>query len=150
MAQTLTRVLVHFITSTKERQPFITPDIEPALHRYIGGIARNLDSPCLAIGGDVDHFHALISLSKNISLANLALNLKRDSSRWIKAKGGAMARFRWQDGYSTFSIGEAQVETLKRYIARQHEHHRKVSFQDELRIFLRKYKMEYDERYIWL
>jgi len=149
MAQTLTSLLVHIIFSTKDRVKLIHNEDEEELYKYMCGILRNHDSPCLAINGTEDHVHLLISQSKNIALADLLEDLKKDSSKWIKTMGRDYRDFYWQGGYAAFSIGESGVEPLKRYIANQKEHHKKRTFQDELRALLKKYKVEYDERYIW-
>ncbi len=148
MAQTLTSLLVHVVFSTKNRQPWITPEARAPLYRYMGGIARNHRSPMLAAGGVSDHVHLLISLSKNIALAPLVMDLKKDSSKWIKGEIGRRA-FAWQDGYEGFTIGQSQVAALERYFERQEAHHRRVTFQDEMRAFFRKYHVAYDERYVW-
>jgi REP element-mobilizing transposase RayT len=149
MAQTLTKLLVHVVFSTKHRDPLITEAVAPELHNYLCGIARNHESPVLAVGGMPDHVHLLVSQSKNIAVASLLQNLKKDSSKWIKTKGPTFADFTWQEGYGAFTIGESQVGTLRRYIDRQAEHHRTMSFQDELRAILTKYKVPYDEQYVW-
>jgi putative transposase len=149
MPQSLSCLLVHIVFSTKNRRPFIDPAIEPELHAYLGGICRDMKSPALDINGAEDHVHILCSLSKTVCVADLIEEIKTGSSKWIKTKGHDYAAFYWQTGYSAFSIGRSGEAALKRYIARQKEHHRKVSFQDELRTFLRKYGVEYDERYIW-
>ena len=149
MAQTLTRILIHTIFSTKNRQPLIPPEIEPELYPYIVTIGRNLGSPVLAIGGTSDHLHLLLSLSKTEALADVVMHIKKDSSLWIKTKGAQFDGFHWQDGYAGLSIGQSQLEIIRRYLARQKEHHRKTTFQDELLTFLKKYNVEYDERYLW-
>jgi REP element-mobilizing transposase RayT len=136
VAQTLTRLLVHVIYSTKNREPLITSEIAPERHRYLGGIARNHTSPALTIGGAQDHVHLLISLAKTITISDLLMHLKRDSSKWIKSKGPGFADFAWQEGYGAFTIGESQVEAFTRYIETQEEHHRTRSFQDEFRAIL--------------
>lgn len=94
MAHTYTRLLVHVVFSTKDRAPLITPETEPLLFRYIGGICRSLDSPLLASGGTADHIHLLISQSKNIALAPLVMNIKKESSKWLKTQPGRYARFK--------------------------------------------------------
>ena len=109
MAQTLTRLLVHVVFSTKDRCNWITRAVEPELYAYLGGICRNRESPALAIGGTENHIHLLTSLSKKIALADLMMTLKKDFSKWIKAKGDVFRDFHWQDGYGAFSIGESQV-----------------------------------------
>lgn len=147
MAQTLTRILVHLIFSTKERARLIPSELEKDLYAYLGGICRNLQSPLLDAGGDADHVHLVVSLAKTISVADLLLPLKRDSSSWMKSHG--TTDFYWQDGYAAFSVGESQLPVLHRYLARQKEHHRRKTFKEELLAFLERYKVQYDERYLW-
>jgi REP element-mobilizing transposase RayT len=149
MAQTLVSLQVHVIFSTKNRLELITPEIEPDLFAYIGGILHNNKSKLIAANGTADHIHLLISLSKNIGLSELIGDIKRDSSAWIKTQDSQFSNFHWQDGYGAFSIGQSQVKTVKDYIARQKIKHDKVDFKDELREFLRKYEIEFDERYLW-
>ncbi|MBY0311164.1 MAG: IS200/IS605 family transposase [Phycisphaerales bacterium] len=149
MASTLTKLLIHITFSTKNRIAIIPESIEPDLYSYIGGICRSMDSPLLAMGGTVDHVHMMISLSKTQSISALMLEVKRDSSKWIKLRDESLEAFAWQDGYFAFSIGESAANALRKYIAHQREHHRAVDFRDEVREFLRKYGIEWDERYIW-
>jgi len=149
MAQTLVRVLVHLIFSTKNRTNLIHTDVESELHRYLAGIANNRDSPCFAVNGNSDHVHMLVSQSKNLALAELVAEVKKGSSKWIKTKGAALRTFHWQDGYAAFSVTPSKAAAVERYIARQKEHHRKRSFQEELILFLRKHGVEHDERYVW-
>ena len=118
------------------------PGIE---HRSFRSRSRN-GCALLAAGGTADHVHLLVSLSKSISVVELLLPLKRDSSAWMK---DAAPEFSWQDGYGAFSVGESQVEALRAYFAKQKEHHRTATFQDEYRTLLRKYGVEFDERYVW-
>ncbi len=148
MPQSLSKVLVHLIFSTKHREPLIGPEIRPRLHAYMVGILDNLQSPSLQTGGVADHVHSLFLLHRTISQADLIEEVKKSSSKWMKAEGGVRG-FTWQTGYGAFSIGESQADTVIRYIQKQEEHHRKVSFQDEFRKFLARYKVPYDERYVW-
>jgi len=149
MAQTLVSLYVHIIFSTKNRINIIQPEVEPGLFAYMGGIANNNKSKLLAAGGTENHVPLLASLSKNICLSEFVGDIKRDSSVWIKTQGSLYRKFHWQDGYGAFSVGYTQIDSVKRYIARQKEHHARVSFEDEFRYFLKKYKVEYDERFIW-
>ena len=149
MAQTLVKLYVHVIFSTKNRADFIKPEIEEELFAYIGGITNNNKSKLLEANGTMNHIHLLVSMSKNIELSELVGDIKRDSSKWIKTNGAAYRNFHWQDGYGAFSVGYTQIEDVKNYIASQKEHHRKISFEDEFRYFLKKYDVEYDERYVW-
>ena len=150
MAQTLVNILVHMIFSTKERRHLIKTEIQPTLYAYMAGTLKNLDSPCLAIGGTSNHVHLLTALSKKAALSDVIGELKKSSSKWMKTKGPAYTRFAWQEGYGAFSIGQSQVAVLKRYIARQEEHHKTKSFESELLDTLRKYAVTYDERYLWV
>jgi putative transposase len=119
------------------------------MHAYLGGIFRQLGSPPLTIGGTADHVHAFCQLSRTMSVADLLRELKRDSSIWIKEQSVEMANFHWQDGYGAFSVGRERLDVVRRYIDNQEEHHRQRSFQEEYRVILGEYGVEYDERYVW-
>jgi putative transposase len=149
MGQSLVKNYLHIIYSTKNRQPFIQPPIETELYSYLGGICNKHECQALKVGGYVDHVHILCMLSKKITLVNFIEHLKVHSSKWMKTKGEEFHNFYWQDGYGAFSVNPTQIETVIKYIANQHEHHRKKTYQDEYRGFLKKYKVEYDERYVW-
>ena len=149
MAQTLTSLLVHIVFSTKHRVSIITPEIEPELFAYIGGILKNNSSPLLAAGGTSDHIHLLVSQSKNIALSLLIQDVKKDSSIWIKTQSEIFKDFHWQDGYGAFSVSKSEVPRVKLYIANQKEHHRKQTFQEELINLLEEHGIKYDERYLW-
>ena len=149
MAQSLSSILIHLVFSTKFREPLITPDVEPALHAYLSVVFRNCKSPSLLVGGQTDHIHALFALHRTCAVADVVEEVKKSSSKWIKTQGREWRDFQWQAGYGAFSIGQSNVETVKRYIANQKEHHRHKTFQDEFRGLLEKYEISYDERYVW-
>jgi REP element-mobilizing transposase RayT len=140
--------LVHLIFSTKHREPIIAPEIRPRLHGYMVGVLANLKSPSVQIGGVADHVHILLVLGRSISQAELVEEVKRSTSKWMKSDGNT-AGFSWQSGYGAFSIGESQTETVTHYIQRQEEHHRTVTFQEEYLKFLERYRVVWDERYVW-
>jgi len=149
MPQSLSSILIHLIFSTKNHEPFITEEIEKELYPYMATIFKGLKSPSLTIGGTTDHVHVLFSLSRVINIADLVEEVKTESSKWIKTKGAEFRNFHWQRGYGAFSIGQSQLSSVKRYIARQKVHHQRVKFQDEYRKFLKSYGIDYDERYVW-
>ena len=149
MPQSLSSILIHLIFSTKNREPFLMPEIEVELYPYMASIFKALKSPALIINGTSDHLHTLFSLSRVVTIAELVEEVKTESSKWIKTKGRDFRNFHWQSGYGAFSIAHSQVSPVKRYIRRQKEHHRRVNFQDEYRKFLKAYEVEYDERYVW-
>jgi REP element-mobilizing transposase RayT len=145
MPQSLAKILVHTVFSTKERRPFLREE----LHRYLGGFLSNLDCQPIVAGGVEDHVHLLCALSRTCEPAEMVKELKRGSSLWLKTKGPELRDFAWQNGYGIFSIGFSQISSVRDYLAGQEEHHRKVSFQDEFRQLLRRYEIEFDERYVW-
>jgi REP element-mobilizing transposase RayT len=149
MAQTLVSQLMHVVFSTKHRSPLIRPEIEPALFPYLGGIARQFGSRCLAVNGTEDHVHLLVSLAKTIALSDLVREIKKGSSAWMREKWATPQRFRWQEGYGAFSVSRSNVPAVERYIASQKAHHRRVSFEDEYLALLTKNGVEFDERYLW-
>jgi putative transposase len=150
MPQSLAKVIVHIVFSTKNRHPFLADrDIRKEMHAYLGGTASQLECPVLTVGGVSDHVHILCILSRNLSIAKLVGDIKRSSSKWVKTKGRMLTKFAWQNGYGVFSVGQSEIERVKAYIAAQEEHHGKKTFQDEYRSFMKEYGMEYDERYVW-
>ena len=150
MPQSLSAVYIHLTFSTKDRRPFLADKtVREALHRQLGRISKELDCDPMLVGGVADHVHVLARLGRTITLADWVKELKRVSSLWMKEQGSAYADFRWQAGYACFSVSMSNVNLVKAYIANQEEHHRKKSFEDELRELLRKHEIEFDERYVW-
>lgn len=149
MAQSLVKNYLHIIFSTKNRQPLIDELIEKDMFSYLGGICKGFESYPLMIGGHRDHVHILCHLSKKIALIKFMQELKAQSSKWIKPMGERYENFYWQDGYGAFSVTPSEIESVKRYLENQHEHHRNRTFQEEYREFLRVNDVEYDERYLW-
>lgn len=149
MGQSLVKNYVHIVFSTKHRVPFIQEPVQPELYSYLGGICKRLECHPIKIGGHTDHIHILCMLSKKIALMKLLEEVKSHSSKWMKTIGEKLKEFYWQDGYGAFSVNPTEVDVVKRYIENQKEHHKKITFQDEYRAFLKKYNVEYDERYVW-
>ena len=150
MPQSLARLYVHIVYSTKHRCRFLADkDIREEMHAYLGWVCRNQECPALIVGGIADHVHILIRLSRLISIADFLKELKIQSSKWVKTRGGILTKFQWQSGYGAFSVGQDELDRVVSYIRDQEEHHRKKTFQEEYRRFLREYRIEYDERYVW-
>ena len=149
MGQSLVKNYLHIVFSTKHRQHLIHKPVNEELYNYLGGICRDLECYPVIVGGHTDHVHILCMLSKKIALMKLLEEVKSHSSKWMKTKAESLANFYWQDGYGAFSVNPSQIEVVKTYIQNQEEHHRKKTFQNEYRAFLKKYNMEYDERYVW-
>jgi REP element-mobilizing transposase RayT len=150
MSQSLSKILVHSVFSTKERRPFLRDlGLREEMHHYIGGILAKLDCQPVVVGGVEDHIHLLCALARTSAASDMVKEVKRGSSLWIKTKGQDLKNFSWQSGFGIFSIGFSQLPDVKRYIEGQAEHHRKISYQDEFRELLKRYEIEYDERYVW-
>lgn len=150
MAQSLAQLWTHLIFSTKNRFPFLTDKLFRAdVHAYLATMLRQYDCETLIVGGVEDHIHALFALSRNYSIATVVKEIKRPSSSWIKATSPRLAKFYWQAGYGAFSVSQSNLEDVIRYIENQEDHHRRITFQEEYRAFLKAYGIEYDERYVW-
>ena len=150
MPQSLANVLVHVVFSTKERRALLqNTDHRDDMHRYLAGISAKLDCPVIIVGGPADHVHLLANQSRTIALAEWVKELKRASSLWAKDKTQQWSLFQWQAGYGAFSVSQSQKERVQEYTQSQEEHHRRISFQDELRKIFEKHGMAFDERYVW-
>jgi len=150
MAQSLAKLLVHLIYSTKNREPLLKDDVlRDELHRYSAGILKEWDSPAILINSVDDHVHILFLPSKKHALIRIVGEVKKGSSKWLKSKAPSLANFHWQNGYGAFSVSQSGVDDLGKYIANQKEHHRHRTFQEEFREFLKRYEVTYDERYVW-
>ncbi|HEY2973906.1 MAG TPA: transposase [Pyrinomonadaceae bacterium] len=145
MSQSLAKIWTHLIFSTKERYPFLSDEtVRHDMHSYLAKVLKANNCPTLLVGGDSD-----VVLSKNHSIASIVWAIKRSSSKWVKGEGASLRKFHWQEGYGAFSVSQSDVERVERYILNQETHHRRKTFQDEFRGFLKKYQVDYDERYVW-
>ncbi|MES2392591.1 MAG: IS200/IS605 family transposase [Acidobacteriota bacterium] len=149
MPQSLSLIILHIIFSTKNRTPCLDANTSSELYLYLATIARNLDCECFRAGGVRDHVHLAIRLPRTLTVATLLEDLKTNSTKWLKSKSPNFKTFAWQRGYGAFSVGPSDLPALLAYIDTQEEHHRKHSFEDELRALLKKYGVEHDERYMW-
>ena len=146
---TYTCLHYHIVFSTKGRNRLITPAIRTRLHEYMGGIVRGAEGRPIQIGGADDHVHLLVTLTQKIAISDFLRALKASSSGWVHDNFPGAAEFKWQIGYAAFTVSHSAIESVKAYIANQEEHHRQMSFQDELRALLKRHEIEFDEKYIW-
>ena len=150
MSQSLVKNYLHLVFSTKLRNAWLPVDCRSKLFAYQSGILKNLDSTVVEINGVEDHVHILFLLSKNHALKTVIEEVKKGSSKWMKTLDGTKnVNFYWQGGYGAFSVSQSKVEVVRKYIQNQEEHHRKVTFQDELRELFRLHEIDFDERYGW-
>jgi REP element-mobilizing transposase RayT len=149
MPQSLSRILIHLIFSTKHRMPVLSPSISRELHLYLSGVLRNHDCPPLVVGGVEDHIHLVFGLSRTHSISEIVEKVKTSSSKWIKTKGAEFSQFHWQNGYGAFSVSHSQAHHVVRYVQSQDRHHRLKTFQQEFRAFLEQHHVAFDEAYVW-
>jgi putative transposase len=139
----------HCVFSTKERRRLITPDLRERLWPFLGGIARQNKMKALEIGGVEDHVHILLSLPATITVSKAMQLIKGSSSKWVHETFPEHRQFAWQEEYGAFSVSVSQLEKTVEYIREQPEHHRKMTFQDEFLVLLKRHRVEYDERFLW-
>jgi putative transposase len=149
MPQSLACLHHHLIFSTKNRSPDISTDLQPRLYEYIGGVLRAQHCCLIAAGGTPDHVHLLVSLSRELSIAQTLNLMKSNSSKWIHDTFPEHRAFAWQAGYGAFAVSFSHLDGVRNYLANQEEHHRRRTFQEEFRDFLKRHQIEYDERYVW-
>ena len=148
MPQSFVSLPVHLVFSTKHREPLLQDEPRVRLFEYMGGTLRSQQSKLLAAGGMPDHVHLLVSLNKQVALADLLRHSKSSSSKWLHDTFSEMRGFAWQSGYGAFAVSHSNLPEVKRYIANQAEHHFARSFQEEFIALLTKHEIEYDERYL--
>jgi putative transposase len=149
MPQSLSKILLHLVFSTKNRRPWIDEAIRADLHAYLAGTCRAIGSDAHRVGGTEDHIHIACSLPRTLTISKLLEEIKTSSSVWAKQKGPSYAGFSWQAGYGAFSLGQSQMPSLLTYIDGQKEHHETRTFKEELVAFLAKYGIEHKEEYLW-
>lgn len=149
MPQSLHVLTTHIVFSTKARHPWLTADIRPRVWAYMSRILQNLECYSITAGGAADHVHVLCNLTKKHAPMKVLEVLKKDSSKFVKTLGDDLAGFHWQDGYGLFSVSPSHCEAVRRYVLNQQEHHKRETFQEELVRLLKRYRADYDERYLW-
>ena len=150
MAQSLSRLWTHLIFSTKDRFPFLNDKVlRSEMHAYLASMLQAHKCETLIVGGVEDHTHSLFAIPRTHAIASIVKEVKRTSSSWIKGVSSRQSKFHWQGGYAAFSVSQSNLADVIRYIENQEEHHKRVSFQDEYRSFLKAYSVEFDERYVW-
>jgi len=147
MPHSYARIAIHLIFSTKYRRPIIPDDLRGELQAYIIGILRNLDSPSINTNSSSDHVHSLFLLSRKQALEHVVEEVKRGSSKLLKTKGARFADFHWQVGYAAFSVAQDDIESVSAYIDNQQEHHKQVSFTDEIRTIFEECGYPLDEHF---
>lgn len=149
MANTFTQIYIHIVFSVKGRENLIHANWKDELHKYICGIVNGQQQKVYAIGGMPDHIHLLLSIKPDISVSELVRDIKSNSSKWINEKKLVLGKFQWQAGFGAFSYGQSQLDVVISYINNQEQHHRKKSFKEEYIEMLTKFKIDYNEKYLF-
>ena len=149
MPQSLSKVIVHIVFSTKEREPWLDENVRARTHAYLATVCRDLGAELAHVGGVADHVHIVTMLPRTLSQAQLIEHIKKTSSKWIKTVDIRYRAFSWQRGYGAFSVSPSQLRMVVQYVESQPEHHRTCTFQEEYRKILRKHGVDFDERYVW-
>jgi len=149
MPQSLSKVILHIIFSTKNREPWLESNVLPRVHAYVATICRDLGAELVRVGGVVDHVHIVTTLPRTVSQAQLIEQIKKASSKWIKALDARYRGFFWQRGYGAFSVSPSQLDAVLQYVETRDEHHHTRTFQEEYRELLRGHGVDFDERYVW-
>ena len=149
MPQSLSKVILHILFSTKKRELWLDSNVRPRMHAYLETICRDLGAELVCVGGVADHVHIVTSLPRTVSQAQLVEQIKKASSKWIKQLDPRYRGFFWQRGYAAFSVSPSQLEAVLQYIEAQQEHCRTGTFQEEYRELLRKHGVDFDKRYGW-
>jgi putative transposase len=149
MPQSLARLHVHIIFSTKNRERFLAPSVRDSLHSYMATVLQNDGCHLVIINSVEDHVHILIDLARTVAVSQVVEEVKKSSSKWIKTQGPTYATFGWQTGYGAFAVSASNVADVRDYILNQEQHHLHKTFAEEYRAFLEKHEVAYDERYVW-
>ncbi len=150
MSQSLARVWLHVVFSTKDRRPFLRDEqLRQEMFKMLSHFAGELACPTAAVGGWEDHVHILCGLARTVTIADFVQGLKGETSRWAKERAAVWRGFFWQGGYGAFSVSQSLVDQVVKYIADQAEHHRRLSFQDEFRAICQRHGVDLDERFAW-
>src|ERR1700726_308216 len=146
--QSLANILTHLIFLTKNREPLLAnKDLRQRAHAYLAAVLKDIQCPALIVGGVADHVHILCQLAKTRSVSDIVEHLKTSSSKWLKTQGSRT--FSWQRGYGAFSVSQSHVDAVISYIEKQEDHHRTITFEEEFRLILKRYRVAFDERYLW-
>jgi REP element-mobilizing transposase RayT len=149
MSKTYSQLYVQYVFTVKSRKNFLPLEHNEKLHKYIRGIADKRKSILLAINNTPDHMHILVSLNPNYSLSKLIQEIKAGSSKYINDQKWLTGKFQWQSGYGAFSYSKSHIENVENYIADQQRHHQNRTFREEFIDFLEKFRIEYDEKYLF-
>lgn len=146
---TFSQIYIQVVFAVKNRDALIATSWEERLYQYITGIVQNKGQKMLAINGMPDHIHFFIGMKPSCCLSDLVREVKKASNEMINENKLSKFKFNWQEGYGAFSYSHSHIDNVAKYIMNQKEHHKKISFKEEYIDFLKKFEIEYDEKYLF-
>ena len=149
MPNTYSQIYIHVVFAVKGRENLITTKWKDELYKYICGIVRGNNQKVYAINGMPDHIHILLSIKPDIALSDLMRDIKANSSKWVNTRKFVRGKFQWQEGFGAFSCSQSHLDIVIGYINNQEKHHSKKSFKEEYVGLLDKFKIEFDEKYVF-
>ena len=149
MANTYSQIYIQIVFAVKGRESLLKKANREELHKFITGIVSNREQKLLAIFAMPDHVHILVGIKPNIALSDLVRDIKSGSSKFINDSKWINGKFNWQEGYGAFSYSKSNIDNVVKYILNQEEHHKKQTFKEEYHLFLTKFEMEYEEKYLF-
>jgi putative transposase len=149
MANTFSQIYLQFVFAVKHRQSLIPQQHKEELHKYITGLVQNRKAKMLAVHCMPDHIHLFVGFKPVMSIADFVKEIKVESNEFINSKKWTKEKFSWQEGYGVFSYSQSHIDAVVKYVLNQEQHHRKQTFKDEYKDFLEKFKIEYDEKYLF-
>ena len=149
MANTYHQIYLQTVFAVKYRKAVIDKAWKEKLFAVIGNLINETDCKTIIVNGVEDHVHCFIGLEPVVSVSELMKTVKAKSSKYINDHKLTPERFEWQEGYGVFSYGRSQIDKVYKYIQNQEAHHKKQTFRNEYLEFLKKFKVEYDDQYIF-
>ena len=149
MPGTFQQIYIQVVFAVKGRENLITEKWNKELHKYISGIIKGKDQKSIIVNGMPDHIHAFIGLRPAMAISDLVRDIKNNSSNFINDRRWVKGKFSWQDGYGAFSYSHSHIDNVYQYILNQEEHHKKKTFKQEYIEFLKKFGIEYNEKYLF-
>jgi REP element-mobilizing transposase RayT len=149
MAGTFSQIYIQYVFAVKGRENLLQKEWRDEVFKYIIGVIKGKDQKPIIVNGISDHVHVFVGLKPIVSISDLIRDIKNNSSKFINEQKFISTKFSWQDGYGAFSYSHSQINSVYRYIANQEQHHRKKTFKEEYIDFLKKFEIDYDERYLF-
>jgi putative transposase len=149
MPGTYSQLYIQIVFAVKGRQNLIEKEWRDELHKYISGIITGKGQKSIIVNGVADHIHCFVGLKPSMSISDLVRDIKNNSSKYVNENGWVKGKFSWQEGFGSFSYSHSHIDNVYRYILNQEQHHKKKSFKEEYLEFLEKFRIEYNEKYLF-